>query len=105
MTMKLSGIQPIAPIAPMDTPSISSTSSTGSSGGSSFSEILNGAIGEVEGARSSANQSVERFLSGEGEDLHSTILASQRADLEFQMFMQVRNKIVSAYQEIMKLQM
>jgi len=47
---------------------------------------------------------VERFLSGEGEDLHSTILASQRADLEFQMFMQVRNKIVSAYQEIMKMQ-
>jgi flagellar hook-basal body complex protein FliE len=48
---------------------------------------------------------VERFLSGEGEDLHSTILASQRADLEFQMFMQVRNKVVSAYQEIMKMQM
>ena len=105
MTMKLSGLSPIAPIAPLDTPSISSTPSTGASGGSSFSEILSGAIGEVEGARSSANQSVERFLSGEGEDLHSTILASQRADLEFQMFMQVRNKIVSAYQEIMKLQM
>jgi flagellar hook-basal body complex protein FliE len=105
MTMKLSGLQPIAPIAPADTPSISSGSSMGSAGGSSFGEILNGAIGEVEGARASANQSVERFLSGNGEDLHSTILASQRADLEFQMFMQVRNKIVSAYQEIMKLQM
>jgi flagellar hook-basal body complex protein FliE len=104
MTMKLSSMQPIAPIAPMETPSISSPSS-GSSGGSSFSEILSGAIGEVEGARASANQSVERFLSGEGEDLHSTILASQRADLEFQMFMQVRNKVVSAYQEVMKLQM
>jgi flagellar hook-basal body complex protein FliE len=106
MSLKLSSMQPIAPIAPMETPSISSpSSSTGPGGGSSFSEILNGAIGEVEGARASANQSVERFLSGEGEDLHSTILASQRADLEFQMFMQVRNKVVSAYQEIMKLQM
>ena len=48
---------------------------------------------------------MEQFLSGEGEDLHSTILASQRADLEFQMFMQVRNKVVSAYQEVMKMQM
>jgi flagellar hook-basal body complex protein FliE len=107
MTMKLSGLQPIAPI---ETPSISSPSSAagssaGSSVGSSFSEMLSGAIGEVEGARASANQSVQRFLSGDGGDLHSTILASQRADLEFQMFMQVRNKIVSAYQEIMKLQM
>ena len=35
----------------------------------------------------------------------TTILASQRADLEFQMFMQVRNKIVSAYQEVMKMQL
>lgn len=105
MTMRLNSLQPIAPIAPIETPSISPAGSQSSGGGSSFGEILSGAIGQVEGSRASANQSVERFLSGEGEDLHSTILASQRADLEFQMFMQVRNKVVSAYQEIMKMQM
>jgi flagellar hook-basal body complex protein FliE len=105
MSMKVSTLQPIAPIAPIETLTSSSSSSSSATSGGSFSEILSGAIGEVEGARASANQSVERFLSGEGEDLHSTILASQRADLEFQMFMQVRNKVVSAYQEIMKLQM
>ena len=76
-----------------------------SDGGSSFKNILNNAIGEVEGARSDAAKSVQNFLSGSGEDLHSTILATQRADLEFQMFMQVRNKVVSAYQEIMKMPM
>ncbi len=76
-----------------------------SDGGSSFKNILNNAIGEVEGARSDAAKSVEQFLSGSGEDLHSTILATQRAELEFQMFMQVRNKVVSAYQEIMKMPM
>jgi flagellar hook-basal body complex protein FliE len=67
--------------------------------------MLGSAINQVEGARTSANQSIDKFLSGDGEDLHSTILASQRADLEFQMFMQVRNKVVSAYQEVMKMQM
>ncbi len=71
----------------------------------SFKNILNNAIGEVEGSRSDAAKSVEQFLSGNGEDLHSTILATQRAELEFQMFMQVRNKVVSAYQEIMKMPM
>src|SRR5882724_4452184 len=76
-----------------------------SDGGNSFKNILNSAIGEVEGARSDAAKSVEHFLSGSGEDLHSTILATQRAELEFQMLMQVRNKVVSAYQEIMKMQM
>ena len=36
--------------------------------------------------------------------MHSVILASQRAELEFDMFLQVRNKVVSAYQEIMRMQ-
>jgi flagellar hook-basal body complex protein FliE len=97
---------------PAPTSPLSSAPSFGSSaignqsiGGSSFSDILSGAINEVEGARADANQSVANFLSGNGDDLHSTILSSQRADLEFQMFMQVRNKVVSAYQEIMKMQM
>ena len=74
-------------------------------GGSSFSDVLTNAISEVESSRSDANRAVEQFLAGDGDDLHSTILASQRAELEFQMFLQMRNKVVSAYQEIMKMQM
>jgi len=105
MTMRVSSLPAIAPITPIETESVTPSSSSSGGSGASFGEILSSAIGEVEGARTSANQSVDRFLSGEGEDLHSTILASQRADLEFQMFMQVRNKIVSAYQEVMKMQM
>ncbi len=66
---------------------------------------MSSAINQVESAHNSAQQSVEKFLSGDGDDLHSTILATQRADLEFQMFMQVRNKVVSAYQEVMKMQL
>ena len=73
--------------------------------GGNFGDVLAGAINQVESSRSAANQSLEQFLSGDGQDLHTTILASQRADLEFQMFMQVRNKVVSAYEEIMKMQM
>src|ERR1700722_9084860 len=98
LTLKFPSIAPpeLTPVQPAATPSAS---------GSSFHDVLSSAINQVEGVRSEANQSVERFLSGEGEDLHSTILASQCADLEFQMFMQVRNKVVSAYQEVMKMQM
>ena len=74
-------------------------------GGSDFRNVLQGAIDQVELSRSNANQSVQDFLSGDGEDLHSTVLAVQRADLEFDMLMQVRNKVVSAYQEVMRMQM
>ena len=99
MNLPLSSLLP--PARPVDQESISAPSTQAKG---EFQDILNSAIQEVEGARNSANQSVQQFLSGEGGDLHSTILASQRADLEFQMFMQVRNKVVSAYQEIMKMQ-
>jgi flagellar hook-basal body complex protein FliE len=48
---------------------------------------------------------VQSFLAGEGGELHSTIMATQRAELSFELFQQVRNKVVSAYQEIMRMQM
>jgi flagellar hook-basal body complex protein FliE len=51
-----------------------------------------------------ATKSVENFLSGEGEDLHKTMLATQRADLAGELFLQVRNKVVAAYQEVMRMQ-
>jgi flagellar hook-basal body complex protein FliE len=89
-------------VSPFSSPTLPST---GSGQASSFGEVLSGAIGEVESARSNAATSVEQFLAGNGDDLHTTVLATQRAELEFEMFMQVRNKVVSAYQEIMKLQM
>jgi flagellar hook-basal body complex protein FliE len=89
----LASVAPLAPPASTDSAS------------SPFKDVLGSAIEEVEGSRANAAESINQFLSGQGEDLHSTILASQRADLEFQMFLQVRNKVVSAYQEIMKMQL
>lgn len=104
MSLKIANIAPIAvpDIAPIDA---ESSFGTGSGGGISFKDVLGGAIQSVENSRNSADQTVQRFLAGDGGDLHSTILASQRADLEFQMFLQVRNKVVSAYQEVMRMQM
>ena len=98
MSLNISNLPAITP------PTVESVSPS-TAGGGSFRDVLSSAINEVEGAHNAATESVQRFLSGDGEDLHSTILASQRSDLEFQMFMQVRNKVVSAYQEIMKMAM
>ena len=100
MSLHISGISPLSQIQ-----TDVAAPAAGDGGTSSFKDILSSAMGEVENSRSSASKSMEQFLSGDGGDLHSTILATQRADLEFQMFMQVRNKVVSAYQEIMKMPM
>jgi flagellar hook-basal body complex protein FliE len=102
MSMNISGLGSLIPVSPeLAAPAAPASESAGAS----FTNVLSSAINEVESSRSSAANSVDQFLSGDGGDLHSTILASQRADLEFQMFMQVRNKVVSAYQEVMKMQL
>jgi flagellar hook-basal body complex protein FliE len=76
-----------------------------SSPAGAFQEVLSSAIQRVEAFGQNASASVERFLSGENEELHTTILATQQAELSMELFMQVRNKVVSAYQEIMRMQM
>ena len=74
-------------------------------GGKAFQEIFSTAIKSVEASGRHASASVDRFLSGENEELHTTILATQRAELSFELFLQVRNKVVNAYQEIMRMPM
>jgi flagellar hook-basal body complex protein FliE len=95
---------PISPISPVALPSSIRPAGEASTG-SGFRDVFAGAIGQVESMSQDAAQSVEKFLSGEGEDLHTVALATQQADLAFEMLQQVRNKVVSAYQEIMRMQM
>ena len=92
-------------IAPLPAPSLPSPPpSLESTGGEAFSSVFAGAVQKVENYRLAADDSVNRFLSGEGEELHTVALKSQQAQISFDLFMQVRNKVVSAYQEIMRMQ-
>jgi flagellar hook-basal body complex protein FliE len=70
----------------------------------SFGDLFTKAVDRVAGAQQEARVSIESFLNGETEDLHKVALATQRASLEFDMFLQVRNKVISAYQEVMRSQ-
>ena len=95
---------PISGISYLHRPeAISSTDSGGKPG--EFGKVLDSAIQQVEGARGDATRAVQQFLSGETEELHSTALATQRAELAFELGLQVRNKVLQAYQEIMRMQM
>jgi flagellar hook-basal body complex protein FliE len=94
---------PIAPVSGVSVPAAPALEPRASNGG--FQSVFADAIKSVEGSRQTASASVEQFLSGEGGELHSTILATQKAELSFDLFLQMRNKVVSAYQEIMRMQM
>jgi flagellar hook-basal body complex protein FliE len=65
--------------------------------------LLKSAINQVNDLESGSQNELQKFLNNDS-DLHSVMIALEKADISFQMMMQVRNKIVSAYQEIMKTQ-
>ncbi len=73
-------------------------------GGSKFIDTLQQSMDQVEGAQGDAANLVAQLLNGKGADLHSAMIAVEKADLSFQLMMQVRNKIVQAYQQISNMQ-
>jgi flagellar hook-basal body complex protein FliE len=76
------------------------TSATSSGGDSDFFKQLDGMMQEAGGMPSDYESQVTALLQGNGQDLHSAMIAVEKADLSFQMMMQVRNKIIQAYQTI-----
>ena len=101
MSFPISSIQAPQQIQPIE---LTAPAAAPAGAGGDFKNVLHSAIQQVESSQTAASHAVQSYLSGENQELHSTILATQTADLQFDMFMQVRNKVVGAYQEIMKMQ-
>jgi flagellar hook-basal body complex protein FliE len=101
----MASIQGINPITAV--PSIDGISKAGAASGAAaeFGDLFNEAIGRVEQYRAKAEDAANGFMTGETEELHQVILAGQRAEIAFETFLQVRNKVVQAYQEVMRMQM
>jgi flagellar hook-basal body complex protein FliE len=72
----------------------------GAGGQSDFFETLQGAMDQVEQLHQDAQGKVAGMLDGSGEDVHSAMIAVEKAGLAFEMMVQVRNKIVQAYQTV-----
>lgn len=98
-----SPLAPVASIGALVQPALASPGPGGRP--DAFQAVLSDAIGRVESFRRDASNSVESFLAGERQELHQVALDVQRAELAFEMFLQVRNKVVQAYQEVMRMQM
>lgn len=73
-------------------------------GKSSFGEVLKDSIKQVNSLQQEADASIQSLATGGAASLHDTMLAIQKAELSFKLMMQVRNKIVEAYQEVLRMQ-
>ncbi len=70
--------------------------------GQGFSQMLETAMGDINQEQVAAEQKVTDFISGKEPSLHNTLIALEKADVSFKLMMQVRGKLLEAYQEIMR---
>lgn len=71
--------------------------------GPSFKETLHQQIEQVNAMQRDAKEAVEDLAAGRRDDVESVILAAEKADTAFDMLLQVRNKVMDAYEEIKQL--
>ena len=72
--------------------------------GGSFSQILGSMVQEVNGKQSAAAQAVSDLQSGQNVSLHQAMIAMEEASVSFQLMVEVRNKLLESYQELMRMQ-
>lgn len=85
-------------------PAVSAAPQGASSIGSDFSNVLTRAVTDVEGKMKAAEVEKQKVLSGETNNLHQATIASSEAGVAFSLMIEVRNKLVESYQELMRMQ-
>ncbi len=90
--------------------SVASTLATGVAAGSPagagapFGDLLKNALNGVDGLEQQASTAVDGLMRGTGVDVHEALIATQKADMSFELALAVRNKAVAAYQQVMGMQ-
>ena len=99
--MNISGLNPSTLVSQLQ-PDTATTATVG--GSTSFGSVVRDAVDSLDKTQKASEQEMARAVTGESPDLHRTIIALQTADLGFQFALQVRNKVINAYEEIMRMQ-
>jgi flagellar hook-basal body complex protein FliE len=69
----------------------------------SFGQFLKASIEEVNRLQGEANHAIEELATGQTKNIHETMIALEKAEISFKLMLQVRNKIIEAYQEVMRM--
>lgn len=93
---------PALPLVPAGQTPLPTPASSDAASSSTFSSSLKDVISGLDGSASDANDAVGKMLDGTG-DVHEAMIALQKADLMLQLTVQVRNKLVQAYQDVMRM--
>ncbi len=76
----------------------------GPSGGESFGDVLKGMLSETNKLQTDAAEIAQKFATGEIDDIHDVMIAAEKAGVAFELVMEIRNKLIESYQELMRMQ-
>ncbi len=86
------------------TAAVTTVSPGGKAPAESFANVLRDAVAQVHGLEADATKTVDGLITGQGVDVHTALIATQKADAAFEMALSMRNKAVGAYQQLMATQ-
>lgn len=92
----------LEPMAVSGVPKAEQSQPKGGSKGS-FEEILMNSLEEVNDLQRKADEAIRELATGEAQDLHRTMVLMEKAELSLKLMVQVRNKLLDAYQEMMRM--
>ena len=70
----------------------------------SFGQVLTQSLNDVNTLQKEADQAIDALATGQQQDIHNTMIAMEKADVAFRLIMEIRNKVISAYETIMRMQ-
>lgn len=97
---KNAALRDVASTGTVGTPGLGGPQGTAPGG---FTEALNSALQQVNGLQTQAGEAAASFERGETTDIAAVMLAKQQASVSFEATLQVRNKLLSAYKDIMSM--
>jgi flagellar hook-basal body complex protein FliE len=98
ISMTQGSIQPIAPVASMEMRNASEVSPV------NFKDVLSKAVMDLNATQVNANEAIKGLATGGPENLHDVIIAMEKAEMTLQYAIQVRNKVLDAYQSVIQMQ-
>jgi len=96
-------MEAIQALAPLLTPAQPATSQV-TQAATSFGDILTSLVAQTNGQQENADQAMQQLHAGGEKNLHEAMIAMEKADISLRYTIQVRNKAIDAYQEVMRMQ-
>lgn len=85
---------------------LNTTGTSGSTGAknSSFTNIFSDAVNNLKDTEATAASENEKLLTGQSDDIHTAMIASQKAEVAVELAVQIRDKVIASYNEVMNMQ-